>query len=155
MISVDSFNIYILTVLDAHVCILQEPITYLNGEFYSNFLTVSISCISCSFFTTLTSWSFLEQQVPIRSLTFYNCLVVTANTSTSHICSQFRIRTLRILNYCFCISISCHPGHSKEFCNAYNAAAGSPNINNNNQGLSTQHETAHCDQLGSSILLPF
>jgi len=38
-------------------------ITYLNGEFYSNFLTVSISCISCSFFTTLTSWSFLEQQV--------------------------------------------------------------------------------------------
>ena len=33
--------------------------------------------------------------------------------------------------------------------------AGSPNINNNNQGLSTQHETAHCDQLGSSILLPF
>ena len=63
MISVDSFNIYILTVLDAHVCILQEPITYLNGEFYSNFLTVSISCISCSFFTTLTSWSFLEQQV--------------------------------------------------------------------------------------------
>jgi hypothetical protein len=73
--------------------------------------------------------------------------VVTANTSTSHICSQFRIGTLRILNYRFCISITCRPGHSKEVCNAYNAAAGSPNINNNNQGVSKQ-DTAHCDQPG-------
>jgi hypothetical protein len=41
----------------------EDVLLYLGDEFYSNFLTVFISSISCSSFTTLTSWSLLEQQV--------------------------------------------------------------------------------------------
>ena len=43
---------------------------------------------------------------------------------------------------------SCPPGHSQAFCNAYTAAAGGPTINNNNPGVSSQQEAAHCDQPG-------
>jgi hypothetical protein len=43
---------------------------------------------------------------------------------------------------------SCPPGHSQAFCNAYTVAAGSPTINNNNPGVSSQQEASHCDQPG-------
>jgi hypothetical protein len=44
---------------------------------------------------------------------------------------------------------SCPPGHSKAFCNAYEAASGTSADNNNLPGSSSQKtDAAHCDQPG-------
>ena len=44
---------------------------------------------------------------------------------------------------------SCPPGHSKVFCNAYEAASGTSANNNNQPGSSSQKaDAAHCDQPG-------
>ena len=61
---------------------LAKPNRFIIGP---NFLTVSISCISCSFFTTLTSWSFLEQQVQFAASHSHSTadLVITASIITN------------------------------------------------------------------------
>jgi len=58
-----SLNIMLLSSSTCITWTQEETLMSLGGEFYSNFLTVFISSISCSSFTTLTSWSLLEQHV--------------------------------------------------------------------------------------------
>ena len=84
------------TLLSSSTCITwtqENVLMYLDGEFYSNFLTVFISSISCSSFTTLTSCFLLEQQVQFA--VSHSKVVSWLQRVQVRICSQFRIYAVR------------------------------------------------------------